>query len=181
MDVLVLTHTWRPDRRVSWQTAFRWIFSGRAEVIESYTDRLVRSARDTWPMPSVIRFLRKVSRRLQKRRITFSRRNVWLRDGGRCQYCARAVTTDAFTYDHVVPRSRGGGTSWQNIVVSCLPCNQHKAARTPDEAGMRLAKTPVRPRSLPDRRPAQLAWQAGMPRSWQDYLGSVAWWTEQLE
>ncbi len=181
MDVLVLTHAWRPLRRISWQLAFQWIFAGRAEVIETYPDRTVNSARRAWPMPSIVRFLRRVRRRLRPRRITFNRRNVWLRDRGRCQYCDQRVASDAFTYDHIVPRSRGGDTSWGNIVVACLPCNQYKADLTPEEAGMRLRRTPVRPRALPDRAATDLRWRAGMPTSWRDYLGTVAWWTDALE
>lgn len=181
MDVLVLTHAWRPLRRVSWQLAFQWIFSGRVEVIDHYADRAVRSAHREWPMPSIVRFLRKVRDRLRPRRITFNRRNVWLRDRGQCQYCGRGVPSHAFTYDHIVPRSRGGGTSWENIVVSCLPCNQAKGDATPDEAGMALRSRPVRPRSLPARNRGELCWQTGMPTSWKDYLGSVAWWHDALE
>lgn len=181
MDVLVLTHAWRPLRRVSWQLAFQWIFAGRAEVIENYPDRMVRSAHRAWPVPSIVRFLTRIKHRLRPRRITFNRRNVWLRDEGRCQYCGHSVPSDAFTYDHVVPRSRGGATSWENIVVACLPCNQYKADLTPERAGMRLVKTPVRPRKLPARGSAELEWRTGMPASWRDYLGSVAWWTDALE
>lgn len=180
MDVLVLTHAWQPLRRVSWQMAFQWIFSGRAEVIESYPDRAVRSAHRAWPMPSVVRFLRRVRHRLRPRRITFNRRNVWMRDRGECQYCGRQVASDAFTYDHVTPRSRGGATAWENIVVACLPCNQSKADLTLEQAGMQLRATPARPRRLPARG-AELRWQAGMPTSWRDYMGSVAWWTDALE
>ncbi len=181
MDVLVLTHAWRPLRRVSWQLAFQWIFAGRAEVIENYPDRMVRSAHRAWPVPSIVRFVRRVKQRFRPRKITFNRRNVWLRDEGRCQYCGHGVPSDGFTYDHVVPRSRGGQTSWENIVVACLPCNQYKADLTPEKAGMRLVKTPTRPRKLPARGAAELRWRTGMPASWRDYLGSVAWWTDALE
>lgn len=181
MDVLVLTHAWQPLRRVSWQLAFQWIFSGRVEVIESYPDRDVRSAHRAWKMPSIVRFLHRIRQRLRPRRITFNRRNVWLRDRGRCQYCGRQVASDAFTYDHVLPRCRGGLTSWQNIVVACLPCNQYKADLTLDQAGMRLLASPVKPRKLPDRGATDLRWRSGMPTSWRDYLGTVAWWTDELE
>jgi len=179
MDVLVLSNTWQPLRRVSWQTAFGWIFTGRVEVIEHYTDRQVRSAHATWRVPSIVRFFRAVRRKLRQV-VKFNRRNVYLRDGGRCQYCQRAVASNDFTYDHIVPRSRGGATRWDNIVVSCLPCNQYKGSRTPPEAGMRLLTEPRRPRKLPGAGRARLAWQEGMPQSWRDYLGSVSYWTESL-
>lgn len=180
MDVLVLNHAWQPLRRVSWQTAFGWVFTGRAEVIESYADRQISSAHSSWPMPSIVRFLRKVTR-FFRQVIKFNRRNVWLRDRGRCQYCQVAVSSNEFTYDHIVPRSRGGGTRWENIVVCCLPCNQRKANRTPAEVGMRLVSPAERPRRLPGPTDTTLAWREGMPASWRDYFGSVGYWTDALD
>lgn len=179
MDVLVLNQAWQPLRRVSWQTAFGWVFTGRAEIIESYADRRVRSAHESWSMPSIVRFLRKVTR-LFRPVIKFNRRNVYLRDRGRCQYCDATVTSSEFTYDHIIPRSRGGGTRWENIVVSCLPCNQRKSNRTPVEAGLRLIAQPERPRRLPGMGDATLSWREGMPLSWRDYFGSVSYWTDRL-
>lgn len=180
MDVLVLSNTFAPLRRVSWQTAFTWLFSGRVEVIDHYVDRSVRSARASWPMPSIVRFLRKAAK-VFRQGVKFNRRNLYLRDKGRCAYCGTKTAMHDFTFDHVTPRSRGGRTTWENIVVSCLPCNQWKGDRTPAEARMHMRYKPVRPKALPGVYDTQLVWQEGMPRSWRDYLGSVRYWHGSLD
>lgn len=79
------------------------------------------------------------------RGVGFSRRNLARRDGARCQYCARQLGEGERTIDHVLPRSRGGRTTWENCVLSCEPCNRRKADQTPEEAGMRLLRQPGRP------------------------------------
>ena len=79
------------------------------------------------------------------RSVAFSRRNLARRDGGRCQYCLRPLDEGERTIDHVLPRSRGGATSWENCVLSCEPCNRRKADHTPEEVGMRLVRKPGKP------------------------------------
>jgi 5-methylcytosine-specific restriction endonuclease McrA len=81
--------------------------------------------------------------------VKFSRRNVFFRDGHCCQYCGRKFGTHNLSLDHVLPRSRGGETSWENIVSACLKCNVRKGGRTPKEAGMKLSQRPVRPKRNP--------------------------------
>lgn len=87
----------------------------------------------------------------------FTRRNLFLRDDFTCQYCGRRGTTDHLSVDHVLPRSRGGSTSWENCVLACVGCNARKADRTLKEAGFRLLRTPIRPRWTPylNLRPSQ--------------------------
>lgn len=100
--------------------------------------------------------------------IRFSRGNVFVRDSYTCQYCQRTLRPTDLNLDHVLPKSRGGGTSWENVVTSCIPCNLKKGRRTPEEANMRLAKKPERPRfSALVRQPFN------SPRitEWQPYLG----------
>src|SRR6185295_14741718 len=92
--------------------------------------------------------LRKAFRRFAKP-VKFSRVNIYARDEYRCQYCGTKCTIDRLTYDHVVPRSRGGKTSWENIVSCCYACNAKKANRTPAEARMHLLSTPGRPTWIP--------------------------------
>lgn len=179
MDVLVLNHAYMPINRVSWQTAFGWLFTGRVEVVEEYEDREIRSASQTWKMPSIIRFMRKVVSKFMKGP-RFNRKNVYLRDKGKCQYCRVKVTLSEFTYDHVLPRSRGGKTTWENIVVSCLPCNQKKGDRTPEQAGVKLRSRPVRPKSLQGMSVAG-KWSQGMPESWKDWLRGAHYWTDTLD
>ena len=181
MDTLVLDAGYRPINRVSWQDAFRMVFSGRAEVVETYADRVVRSPREVFPVPSIVRFVQTVARALQRRSVAFNRRNVYLRDRGRCQYCGDRVPSNGFDFEHVVPKAQGGRTTWENIVVACLPCNQRKGSRTPADAGMRLRSKPVRPKVLPGMGSAKLVWNDGMPISWKDYLRSVGYWHVPLE
>lgn len=175
MDTLVLSYSYMPLTRVPWYRAFNMVFTGRAEIIEEYADRVINSFSDSWPMPSIIRFVRKTARYFRKN-IRFNRRNVWLRDSGKCQYCGTHVSTKEFTFDHVVPLSKGGRTIWDNIVVACPACNQRKRNRTPREAHMKLLKKPVCPKSLPTVSLIQMWGKGNVPESWKEYLGSARYW-----
>jgi 5-methylcytosine-specific restriction endonuclease McrA len=130
-------------------------------------------------MPSVVRFLRAI--RGKKKAVKFSRQNVYVRDGARCQYCAGKVARHEATYDHVVPRAQGGKTTWENIVIACVPCNQKKGGRTPTQAQMKLRSTPVRPKKLPEVISITFTFQPGMPDSWRTWLRDVAYWNAELE
>jgi len=98
--------------------------------------------------------------------------NIYARDGFTCQYCAVRFATEDLTFDHVLPRSRGGGTSWENIVTCCLACNAAKADRTPVEAHMKLCRRPRRPTFLPS-----IAVRMGgtVPEEWRPY------WSGELQ
>lgn len=146
MRTLVLDKGYLPQRIVSWQDAISMLWIGKAEVLEEY-DLVVRSPSVAMRMPSVVRLRRGTHK--APRRIKFSRVNVFLRDGFRCQYCSEEAPMQELTYDHVLPRSRGGRTVWENIVTSCRDCNTRKANRTPREAGMPLSREPFRPTWLP--------------------------------
>ena len=143
---LVLDPGYQPHRIISWQRAVTMLFEGKVEVIEEY-DEDIRSVSVTIKMPAVVRLLRAV--RGRKKAVKFSRINVMTRDKFRCQYCGHRLPMSKLNYDHVVPRSRGGRTVWENIVTACYPCNDRKGGRTPEEAGMRLLAKPTRPKSLP--------------------------------
>lgn len=145
MRTLVLDQGYQPHRVVSWQRAVVMLFDGKVEVVEEY-DEDIRSVTFTIKMPAVVRLLRAVRGR---RGVKFSRMNVAARDGFRCQYCETAFPLCKLTYDHVVPRAQGGKTRWENIVMACYICNGRKGHRTPEQAGMRLRKTPARPNWLP--------------------------------
>ena len=141
------------------------IYLGKVEVIRSYNNRL-RSVTISMEAPAVVRLVQFVRR--HRVRISFSRRNVFLRDGHRCQYCNQSLPASELTTDHVVPRSRGGTTSWDNVVAACGPCNRKKANRTPAQARMSLKRQPRRPRSLPS-----LGLRLGSdsaPESWREFL-----------
>jgi 5-methylcytosine-specific restriction endonuclease McrA len=179
METLVLDPGYAPVARVPWTRAITLIWSGKVEVVEEYDDWAVRSVTLEVKVPSVIRFLRAV--RGKKRMIRFSRENVYSRDHGRCQYCSVPVPRPESTYDHVVPRSQGGHTRWENIVIACLRCNQKKGGRTPEQAKMTLRTQPVRPAKLPDGVRITMAYQQGMPVAWRAWLRDLSYWNGELE
>ena len=178
MDTLVLSQSYQPIGRISWQRAITLIFQEKVEVIEEYTDRRVHSVTVSFQVPSIVRFLKRITRR--RKAVKFSRENVYERDHGRCQYCGKRVSRADSTYDHVTPRSLGGQTKWENIVIACVPCNQKKGGRTPAQAGMRLRSKPVRPKRLSNTWRVTVTWQEGMPLSWRDFLRSYTYWNEEL-
>lgn len=98
-------------------------------------------------VPRIIRLLR--YDRLPRPVVKFNRRNVILRDENRCQYCRKHFSIQNLSLDHVMPRSRGGESVWENVVCACLRCNVRKGSRTPQEAGMPLNRTPAKPKQNP--------------------------------
>ena len=180
MDTLVLNSFRLPIQLVSWRKAFTMIVSGRAEVLEEYEDRAVKTAWETFQIPAVIRLL-KTAVGFFRRGPRFNRSNIYLRDKGKCQYCGRAVTKTEFQIEHVVPRAQGGRTIWTNCVTSCNRCNQRKQDKTPRQAGMRLLSKPVRPKSLPGMFSPVIQWSKEMPTEWRDFIASVDYWHGTLE
>jgi 5-methylcytosine-specific restriction endonuclease McrA len=179
METLVLNIGYEPIAKIPWQRAITLIWEGKVEVVEEYEDKWVRSVTIALKMPSVVRFLKMI--RGRKKAIKFSRENVYARDKGKCQYCAKNVPRSSFTYDHVNPRAQGGQTVWENVVVACVPCNQKKSGRTPEQAGMKLLSKPIKPTKLPDIMHLTFTWQKGMPDQWKQWLHSVAYWHDELE
>ena len=169
MQTLVLDQGYQPQRIIPWQRAVGMLFGGKAEVVEDYAE-VIRSVSFSMPMPAVVRMTR--AHRRYRRSIRFSRTHVLQRDGFRCQYCGQDKLPGELTYDHVVPRSRGGKTNWENIVAACKPCNTKKANRTPDEARMRLMKRPMEPSWLPPLRTVVRA--HAVPEAWRVFLESRA-------
>jgi 5-methylcytosine-specific restriction endonuclease McrA len=106
--------------------------------------------------------------RLPRPSVKFNRRNVFLRDEHRCQYCRQRFSTHKLSLDHVVPRSYGGPTTWENVVTACMRCNVRKGGRTPQEAGMPLAKDPVRPHRNPL---LELQVNSEKYRCWSTFIG----------
>ncbi len=179
MDTLVLSAWYEPVARISWQRAITLIFAGKVEVVDEYQDREIRSINFSIKMPAVVRFLRSLAGR--KSGVRFSRENVYLRDQGRCQYCANKVTRLEATYDHVNPRAQGGKTSWENVVICCVPCNQRKGGRTPVQAKMALRSVPVKPKKLADTLRIRVAFSDSMPQSWRTWLRDFAYWNDELD
>lgn len=166
-EVLVLNAALQPVGRVSWIRAVSDWYVGRVKILEVYADRVIRSVSFEIQMPAVVMHLHHAGP--HRRAIRFSRDNVYLRDKGCCQYCGLKLHRNSFTFDHVLPRARGGKTEWDNVVLACGPCNALKQDRTPEEARMRLLNKPVRPRALPDLT-AEIEYEPGMPDEWKAYL-----------
>jgi len=179
MDTLVLDTSYVPVARVHWQRAVTLLFMGKVEVVEEYDDKDVKSVTFSIKMPSIVRFLRAL--KSKRRAIKFSRENVFARDSGKCQYCGLKLARPEATYDHVVPRAQGGLTSWDNVVICCVPCNRKKGNQTPAQARMKLLSTPVRPKKLPDHVRITVQWRKGDPVSWQTWLSSYSYWNDELE
>ena len=138
--VLVLNQDYQALAITSVQRATVLVLLQKAELIESEDARFVRSPSYQLPWPSIVRL--KAYVRVPYKRILLTRKNIIRRDGHRCQYCA---DRNRLTIDHVLPKSRGGRDTWDNLVAACVPCNNRKGNKTPKEAGMSLARDPFRP------------------------------------
>lgn len=130
----------------------------------------IRSVQFDLAVPKIIRLL--AYDRLPRRPVRFNRRNLFARDGNRCQYCGRKFPVAELTLDHVMPRSRGGHTNWENIVCSCVRCNVRKGGRTPDEARMKLINPPVKPKRSPV---VTLRLSSKKYESWKHFLDAAYW------
>ncbi|NQY57114.1 MAG: HNH endonuclease [Ilumatobacteraceae bacterium] len=159
-SALVLNASYEPLSVVSARRATCLVLADKADVLED-DGGVIRSESLAVPRPSVIR-LRYMVKVPYIRRTALSRRAVFARDDYRCQYCGDR----ADSIDHVMPRSRGGDHTWENVAAACRPCNLTKRDRTPAEAGMRLAR--------PCRAPRATAWVvvsvSGIPDTWRPYL-----------
>ena len=120
--------------------AFVLVYLQKAELVSEARDLQLRSVSHTFPMPSVIRLFKYVH--LPYKGVMLTRQNIFKRDGHRCQYCG---TVDELTLDHVVPKSRGGKSNWDNLTTACKRCNSRKGDFTPEEARMMLVQRPFKP------------------------------------
>ena len=142
--VLVLNQNYEPLNVCNLPRAFRLVFGEKAEVIE-YDHQVIRTPRTEYRAPSVIRLQYLIRR--PRPRVKLSRREVFARDRHTCQYCGRQAHD--MTLDHVMPRHRGGGHTWENLVTACKPCNHRKGGKTLEEARLHLLRQPFEPRSDP--------------------------------
>ena len=164
-QVLVLNASYEPLNVTSVRRAHVLVYKGKAEVIEE-SERPLTSASSTYPRPHVIRLVAyiKVPRAAQRK---ISRRALFARDGWSCVYCGERG--GRLTLDHVVPRSRGGKSEWDNVVSSCAPCNLRKGDRLPEEVSMTLRRAPRPPAPVLF---IHLAAPSGIPSAWERYLAS---------
>lgn len=167
-NVLLLNSSYEPMRVISWQRAICMFFSGKVEVIEESSNE-VHSVSLVIKIPAVVRLLSFV--KVRQKAPTLSRANILARDQFECQYCAKQLTPKEATLDHVLPRSQGGRTSWDNLVCCCASCNKRKGNQTPKQANMPLKQKPVKPGWLPV---LQIRFNGKIPDSWQYFLAN---WT----
>jgi 5-methylcytosine-specific restriction endonuclease McrA len=177
---LILNRNWQPIHVTTVMRALVMLWNEAARVVEPDEYRLytwdewarlepapgapcIRSATTRLMVPEIVCLSR--FDRLPSTAVTFSRRNVAKRDHLTCQYCGAQPGWDQITMDHVIPRSRGGASSWTNCVAACVDCNARKADRTPEQAGMKLKRRPTRP----EWKPFYAARSAGVP-SWSRFL-----------
>lgn len=158
MRVAVLSRDYEPLTYCDVERAITLLYLNKAEVIKA-TERVVRAVSCVYQIPKVIRLLYRTARRYVPY-VKYSRRNVQIRDRYSCQYCG--VSQD-LTIDHVVPLSRGGRTTWENVVTACRKCNGRKGSRTPEEAGMRLKTVPRRPAGVMAFNWSELFDEGGVP------------------
>lgn len=133
------------------------------------TEDWIRAVNFEIEVPRVVRLT--TYDRLPKNSVKFNRRNIFLRDGHRCQYCGNRYSSPRLSLDHVMPKSRGGPDTWENIVCACLDCNVSKGGRTPQEAGMPLLQEPFKPKRSP-----LLNRQLLQPKyaSWRHFISQLA-------
>ncbi len=157
----------------SWQDTVRAIFLDRVAVVSHY-DRYIHSPGMDFRLPSVVALKEYIP---QNRRPPFTRFNVFLRDRFACQYCHAPLPAQELTFDHLIPRSRGGKTCWTNIVTACNRCNLRKGNRLPRECGMQPGAKPVVPTAHELRVNGRSFPPNYLHESWRDYL----YWDVELE
>ena len=204
--VLVLNRHYQPIHVTNAKRAFTLLYLGVARVIDhqfrtfdfeswaqmsdeigqgdgagrpdNLSQDMVRTVNRAILVPRVI--ILQLYDRIPRTKVRFSRYNIYLRDGNTCQYCGRELPRTDLNLDHVVPRAQGGRTTWENVVCCCIDCNLSKGARTPEQAGIKLLKQPVRPRWTPTFRT-----QAGKVRyrEWLPFLGiaDASYWNVELK
>jgi 5-methylcytosine-specific restriction endonuclease McrA len=194
-NVLVLNRLYQPIHVTSVRRALGLLYRGVARAVDeqyqtfdfrswselsaALSEEAIKTPSLRLRVPRVI--LLQAYDHLPRAKVRFSRLNIYARDANICQYCGRRAPRGELNLDHVIPRSRGGGTSWENVVCSCVPCNLRKGGRTPEEAGMRLLHAPQRPRwtplfrSTPRRGPLYQQWLPFLR------IADVAYWNAELD
>ncbi len=157
----------------SWQDAVKAVFLDRVNIVSEY-EREVHSPSFAMHLPSVIALKTFIP---LARRPAFTRFNVFLRDRFICQYCSAPMPAADLTFDHVVPRSRGGRTTWDNVVTACTVCNLRKGNRVPSESGLRLRRAPVQPSNQLLQRNGRAFPPNFLHDSWRDFL----YWDAELD
>lgn len=192
--VLVLNKSYMPIQITSVKRAFCMIYIGIAKVVDreyqtfdfqSWSRLAVETGDDALgtvdrliKIPRVV--LLQAYDRLPKKQVRFSRFNIFARDKSICQYCGKRCPKNELNLDHVIPRSRGGQTTWENVVCSCLACNRKKGGRTPQEARLHLIRKPARPYWTEC---LNISTKSSLYREWLPFLNIVdfSYWNVELE
>lgn len=147
--VLVLSTGYEPLFKTCWKRAVSAVLSGRAEIVEIHKTLWIGTASGKMECPTKVRFTTGVIaskiRNLNTKNHRPSKKALWHRDLGQCQYCSKKVTIGTATIDHVIPKSRGGGHTWENLVIACSKCNGKKGSRLLEECSMNLTSPPAPP------------------------------------
>jgi 5-methylcytosine-specific restriction endonuclease McrA len=191
--VLVLNAQYQPIHVTSVKRAFTLMYMGAARALDrelrsfdfadwaalsaASSDDVVHTASRVIRVPRVI--VLQVYDRIPRTKVRFSRLNIYARDNNTCQYCGQHLPKTQLNLDHVKPRAQGGRTTWENVVCCCIPCNLRKGARTPEEAGIKLLRRPMRPRWTPMFRTpgGRIAY-----KEWMPFIGfaDAAYWNTEL-
>lgn len=210
-NTLVLNSDWRPINVIPVLKAVMTVFSGRAFFLDPESFRIYDFESWVVEWDDAVRYSKIESNRVmplvgsslvlpeivvckdyrgmgykedRNRKPKFSRKNLFLRDRNTCQFCGEKFPAKDLTFGHIIPKSKGGEVSWTNIVLSCLPCNQRMAARTPEQAGMKLIRKPVEPTfkdlrlSPGDRMKMRIT--SRPPKTWEQFLGKIYWDVELI-
>ncbi len=192
--VLVLNRLWQAINVCTVERALALLYTGHAQVVYRDDDGFNTFSFDEWQdfsdhcnendvvktisirirIPRIILLM--FFDRMPNKEVKFTRHNIFERDKNTCQYCGVKFDRNELNIDHVVPRQRGGLTTWTNVVCSCLPCNGRKANRSPEEAGMRLIRKPKKPRWRPF---LQIQFVKTADHSWRHFL-DLAYWNVEL-
>ncbi len=198
-SVLLLNRLYMAVRVISARRAFTLLYRDQAEVVSvdegaylayDFADWVevsqakarfepekhdwIRTVRFQIAVPKIVRMLG--YDKVPQSTVKLNRRNLFARDGNRCQYCGKRFPTTELSLDHIVPRSQGGTNSWENIVCACIRCNVKKGGRTPEQAHMKLIQRPVRPRRSPV---LTIKLSDSKYASWKQFL-DFAYWNVEL-
>jgi 5-methylcytosine-specific restriction endonuclease McrA len=189
-QVLVLNRLWQAINVCSVRRAFTLLCQGHAQVVYAEGNNFLTHDFDSWrdfsvrepedEMVHTISFKIRIPRvivlllfdRMPRKEVKFTRHNIFERDKNTCQYCGKVFDKRDLNLDHVVPRDKGGATTWENIVCSCIPCNTKKGNRLPHQAGMQLIRKPVRPKWRPF---VHITFDSKLHDSWRHFLDFAYW------
>lgn len=209
LSVLTLNKTYSPVGIVSLKKAFKKLVAGRARVVHvtkdgyyedhdisswadlsilkkmigdemtGFEDWINSSSEDAIEAPRIIRYLD--YNKIYTTRVRFSRKSIFLRDQYVCQYCGKTKDIKQLQLEHVIPKSKGGKTTWINTVCACNECNDKKRDRTPQEAGMELIRKPFIPRFLPTNKTKVFKWDKNKYGSWENFVSTTYWNVELVD